>query len=140
MNERVQFDGGIPPEVRAIIAPYFPMIERLAPPWCSRVWVKWESTCEAVEGCKACTLTRYEYRYGAVTFHGLWLDCTEEERRDTVAHESMHLYVQQLDSFTARMIETLAEEKAAEVARESLRMHSEAVVQDLALLVMRLNV
>jgi hypothetical protein len=139
VTKRVQFDGDIPEDVRAIIAPYFPLMEVLAPQWCSRLWVRWEPDCET-DSCRSCTLTRYEYRYGTVTLHGRWLAQLDADRKETLIHEVLHLYVAPLSGYVRHLAYQLSEdEKLQAVTEEQCREYQESVTQDLTLLVMRLN-
>lgn len=140
---RAAFFGQIPAEAAKALEAYFPLIDALAPQWCSRVWVMWSSECET-ESCKACTVTRYEYRYGSVTLHGKWLDDDEVTRREAIIHEVMHLYVAPLSGFTRYVIHSFTENESdkrlRDVSVEQCREYQESVVQDLALLMMKVRV
>jgi hypothetical protein len=135
---RVVFDGEVPDAARAELAPFFPLMDSLAPQWCSRLRVRWKAAC-AEDDCLACTVTLYEYRYGTITFHGGWLDGPPDWRRETVVHEVLHLYVQPLSGYTRHLIGQLVEGDAlTAVTKEQCREYQESVVQDLTLLVARL--
>ena len=133
---RAKFTGEVPESVRREVKPFFSLIDRLAPRWCSRVWVQWEAVCEGDEACKAETVTRYEYRYGAITLHGKWLDDDAECRRETIIHETLHLYVSPLSGYVRHLASSLSGDETMEtVTGEQCREYQESVVQDLTLLV-----
>lgn len=141
-EQRVRLQDEVPDSVRAEAEKYFPLIDRLAPQWCSRVWVRWKAVCVNDEECKACAVVMYEYRYAVITLHAKWLDYPEDDRRETIVHETIHIYIQPLSGYAHHLIVELVGEDnvtLTAITKEHCREYQESVVQDLALMVLRLE-
>jgi hypothetical protein len=78
----------------------------------------------------------YEYRKAELTFYPLFLGETEDQRKEHVIHDMLHIFTSVMTDYAYTTIDRLVPEEEApkfrEALLEELRQRNESCVQDLA--------
>ena len=84
---RIEYDDGMPPEVRSALDPLIEKWKHIVPAWCQRIWCSWSEDNE-----QKCQITvREDQRDALLSVHPNWMTLPHE-REVTIIHELCHFY------------------------------------------------
>ena len=137
MNQIYQINPGVQPDVAAILEPLLDRYAKLIPPWCQRVFVRFDDSDSSGNNTSelATTYTSKTYRWATIRFHGAFLSDSEQERRVDVVHEILHISLSPAYEYAKQGVRDLAPNMQAlsdHVQRQLTALHEQGV-QDLAL-------
>lgn len=124
---KIRFDGEVPDEVQAAIAPLIDKWLWLLPTWVHLLYVQFtEHEASLSTSCDE------EYRKVRLYIHAGWLVASPEIRDSNVCHEFIHVLTDPLFQFGGQVCDVLEKDSALHKwAREQLRLAVERSTVDL---------
>ena len=129
---KFDFMGEWPPEARAAVEAALSGLDWLVPDWCSCVALRW-SIPEDSEA-SASTSTNYAYRFATIYCHPPLLSEDPGERRHSMTHELLHVFIGPLAEYAENMVDRLLDDAPLfrKTVKEEISQRHESGVQDLA--------
>lgn len=128
-------DDGMPDEMRAGVEAHIMSNLDLLPAWTIALHTDYDRNVMMAE-----IRPRPDYRRGALTIGGGWLEASESYRRRTIMHEFMHMHLAPLHHLAAELVDIAGKGNDAldSRLREDLRRALEQTTSDVEDLVHRL--
>lgn len=125
---RVNWAPGLPPEIKAAVAPCLEEFQHMIPQWLSILTIQYHRT----DGT-AHNTTKEEYRNSHLTFEAAFLDQPKWKQREDILHEILHIVTDPLYTQAWNLKEALAAKTDVpkEYLAEQLRLSLERTITDL---------
>lgn len=123
---KLEFDKGIPRNIKAVISPKVSAVSHLFPGWVEKLIVTYDGTDKDV----ATIRPEYEYRFVTLTLHRGFIE--QDDWRESMLHEIGHSLVRPYVALVDRIVESFVPENSRTFVFDELAKAEEAVAEDLA--------
>lgn len=136
---RFKYDIDIPEAVLPELQKYVEPLDFLIPNWCSQVFIGWQDVNRSDPDTSINCSVYYDYRWARITFYASWLQVREENKREQVMHDIIHICLHPICGYVRSILKILVDEKEAAKFNasilEQVRERTEAVTEDLATII-----